>query len=91
MTAQHTPGPWLLDFGREDAAVHAGVTIASISDDAVAWQANAHLIAAAPDLLAALRDLHACHRAFSGADNWTALDDDARAAAEAAIAKAEGR
>ena len=46
---------------------------------------------AAPDLLAALRDLHACHRAFSGADNWTALDDDARAAAEAAIAKAEGR
>jgi hypothetical protein len=38
----------------------------------------------------ALKAMHACHRAFSGAENWTALDDEARAAAESAIAKAEG-
>lgn len=43
------------------------------------------------DLLAALKALHSCHRAFSGAEDWTALDDEARREAEAALAKAEGR
>ena len=51
---------------------------------------NAILIAAAPDLLAALEALHACHRSFSSNDNWTTLDDDARAFSESAIAKAKG-
>lgn len=51
--------------------------------------ANARLIAAAPDMLAALKALHVCHRAFSGSQNWGMLDDEARTAAEAAIAKAE--
>jgi hypothetical protein len=46
---------------------------------------------AAPAMLAALKALHSCHRAFSSSEQWTALDDDARAAAEAAIAAAEGR
>lgn len=52
--------------------------------------ADARLFAAAPELLAALEALHACHRAFSGNENWTMLDDEARALAEAAIAKAKG-
>jgi hypothetical protein len=65
---------------------------ASCSDDVPCENhiANARLIVAAPDLLEALEALHACHRAFSSNDNWTSLDDDAREAAEAAIAKAKG-
>lgn len=42
-----------------------------------------------PDLLEALKALHSAHRAFSSNDNWTVYDDDARAFAEKAIAKAE--
>lgn len=45
----------------------------------------------AVELLVALKDLHTCHRTFSGADNWTSLDDAARTQAEAVIAKAESR
>jgi hypothetical protein len=41
-------------------------------------------------MLAALEALHACHRAFSGSEDWGLLDDEARAAAEAAIAAAKG-
>ena len=53
----HTPGPWQLTFGENDAAIHNDVTIASINDDALAWEANAHLISSAPDLLSALEIL----------------------------------
>jgi len=42
------------------------------------------------ELLAALKALHACHRAFSSSENWTLLDDEARLEAEKAIAKIEG-
>ena len=54
-------------------------------------EANAHLISSAPEMLEALRQLHAMHRAFSGNENWTTLDNEARALAEEAIAHAEGR
>ncbi len=60
----HTPGPWLADDGEGGdwvvAAESDGDVIAPLFmatghyDDA---KANAYLIAAAPDLLAALRDL----------------------------------
>jgi hypothetical protein len=93
----HTDGPWI--FG-PNANLHADTSLKEClrvcnprtnKTTAITWnESDARLIAAAPDLLAALKAMHACHRAFSNAENWTALDDDARAAAESAINKATG-
>jgi hypothetical protein len=41
-------------------------------------------------LVEALKQLHSMHRAFSQNENWTILDEEARAMAEAAMAKAKG-
>jgi len=96
--ATHTPGPWhrnirangkypVIFVGRnQHVAVATGHE--TISPDEI--EANIDLIAAAPELLAALEALHSCHRGFSNSPDWTALDDDAREIAETAIAKARG-
>lgn len=94
MEGKHTPGPWKLDnepsFHRnrvwtEDMRpivnlCSMGMSPADIDPEA---QANARLIAAAPDLLEAL------HRV------WDDIDDETMPATveiiRAAIAKAEGR
>jgi hypothetical protein len=83
----HTPGPWQLTFGENDAAIHNDVTIASINDDALAWEANAHLISAAPDLLSAL-DLILNKINAHGLENKHMIA--AIEKAELAIAKAKG-
>jgi hypothetical protein len=100
----HTEGPW--ELGSYSLRGESYTAIDGVGWDELATvvtrmkgsdennpegMANAWLIAAAPDLLAALEALHACHRAFSGNDNWTMLDDEARALAENAIAKAKGQ
>jgi hypothetical protein len=73
MTTQHTPGPWSIDWNfivaPDPSGEHADVYIAEIaesdedgripSEDQI--EANARLIAAAPDLLAALQ--HVLERA----------------------------
>ena len=66
MAGYHTPGPWDVSFGRNDAAIHAGGTIAMIDDVMTGWRANARLIAAAPELLAALGDIVASSDANCG-------------------------
>lgn len=86
--AKHTPGQWRLDAltiigdsgeGQHPVAFADGPTMA-ISD------ANATLIAAAPDLLAACEALLAGHVVgFTHAERVAAI-----AAARAAIAKAKG-
>lgn len=57
---QHTPGPWDT-FGDEIVARNTDLHIADVAlHDGInptEWQANMRLIAAAPDLLEALRDL----------------------------------
>lgn len=87
MTHGHTKGPWYLDIGARDAAIHAGGTIAMIDDTMTGWQANARLIAAAPDLLAALAPLVDAAPKDGG---MIRLDGDELARARAAIAKAKG-
>lgn len=97
----HTPGPWKWGKGVEDDPTRCFVTqgipgraeflIAEIQNGAPGdcletEVANAHLIAAAPDLLAALKDL---------VESLNNDLDDKQAAAwdagRAAIAKAEGQ
>jgi hypothetical protein len=106
----HTPGPWAQshrkgpdDMYRTQVYDAAGETIANI-----AWypvhtsqtttstnrEANARLIAAAPELLDALRELFADYKrlADSGdAGNWSLEDTTIGQQALAAIAKAEGQ
>jgi hypothetical protein len=97
-------GPWVTqpcadDHGETTVICDAeGFTVAKIPsavwDEGAALQFpqdafNARLIRGAPNLLAALKALHACHRAFSCHDDWGVLDDEARAAAETAIAQIE--
>jgi len=58
--------------------------------DAETLEREAHLVAAAPDLLAALEAVTACLRGFHAADDFGPLDDEAIDAALDAITKAKG-
>ena len=78
MNAKHTPGPWILGHDRKNPIVEA----AALEDADGIWhnggyiigrffgddaRENAALIAAAPDLLAALQELLALHIAHHNA------------------------
>ncbi len=81
----HTPSPWDARWPKFDSVIVDAEdrVIASVSfndHEDKECEANAHLIAAAPDLLHALKYL----LELGG-------DDDRRICAEGAIAKAEGR
>ena len=87
MSAQHTPGPWFID---DDIVVNNGIAVRSEdygvakvwnywAGEAATNKANARLISAAPDMLAALklaRDALGANAARDAVDN--------------AIARAEG-
>ena len=92
MNSTHTPGPWDVSFGRNDAAIHAGGTIAMIDDVMTGWRANARLIAAAPELLAALEAAHTSLSAWVDYAQGDISDDDNETLdmIVAAIAKAKG-
>jgi hypothetical protein len=83
--SKHTPGPWVQRKGElkgsdgNNVCVW-GLGLAHCSRDAVA-EANARLIAAAPDLLEALKEIVQRNEI----QHWFNLDQ-----ARAAIAKAEG-
>ena len=102
MTTQHTPGPWPVGDagatvfgppnGNPSPATIARVSFAMIPSDEMV--ANARLIAAAPDLLAALGDAwRSLDRLADEPDNMHAWQEATRVAmaCRAAIAKAEGR
>lgn len=104
MNAQHTPGPWSNTPMQETVWAQDGqVQVAKVSDmpwangksDWLTEQANARLIAAAPDLLDALGDMLEAYA--PGADHSVAgspagenVLHPAVKAARAAIAKATG-
>lgn len=97
--SKHTPGPWFYDLGATEALIveEDGATVAEIRTTYQttahrSLEANARLMAAAPDLLAALTDLYLVAKeqldqtaTHDGLNNWQWL-----ARARAAIRKATG-
>ena len=93
MNTTHTPGPWNISWGRFDADIHCGGSVAFIDDTLIAWKENTRLMAAAPELLASLVCILSLYEdsnklAASLAD---AGDDCSIARARAAISKATGQ
>lgn len=102
--ARHTPGPWYLaDLGRGKIGIQkheAGIIsrIAVCHPEMLADEhggsatANARLIAAAPDMLEALKEIYALYERAVTSDGEIFLDESKTGEiARAAIAKAEGR
>jgi hypothetical protein len=94
---KHTPGPWTVVYGPDWVAVKArdGICVADASADdeeirESEIEANARLIAAAPDMLRALGAVAIALRAQLHA-NAPVYVSDALRIADAAIAKAEGK
>ena len=98
MKAHHTPGPWkahkqTIVQGREfwiggaDAGAGFAQEVADVYTHHSHGEANAHLIAAAPELLSALEELIICLQHHSGV---TGLTLDAVLHAQAKISKAKG-
>lgn len=103
MTTKHTPGPWYVGSGTyEGRNIYsvASVTddegftyqpiVASAEDDGIkCWDANARLIAAAPDLLEALQRI-ADGQEMSGVFTFADVVLRYQEIARAAIARATG-
>jgi hypothetical protein len=91
---RHTPGPWRFDEHGDDRIVGDRLCVALITlgvDDGAMrgpiFRANANLIAAAPELLEALKGLRALIIGECGASTYECIDGER---ADAAIRKAEG-
>jgi hypothetical protein len=96
--AEHTPGPWEAYDGHDHALGHwlvlteDHVVVCDTLFDGPTHEANARLIAAAPDLLAALIDIAGerfTPQAGYNAYNLDGMLTEAQELARAAIAKAE--
>lgn len=91
-----TPAPWYWADNVPDAPPHYRMIVDAdgfiIAESASMSEADARLIAAAPDLLKALKALVSTARTFRNVpkdeQEWTSIDDDALEAAFDAIAKA---
>jgi len=100
MSAAHTPGPWELDpYGQVTQSNGRTVLVSGIASPMVSTAesiANARLVAAAPDLLAALKEAIDCgmvpkSSAAEGGANRHVVQLQVADQIRAAIAKAEGR
>ncbi len=92
MKTKHTPGPWRYEESTKTIrAVHSNYWLVTMDswDGAINNEANAQLIASAPELLEALKLLIKNHEDI-GIVNVT-LDERIIAISKQAIAKAEGK
>ncbi len=104
METKHTPGPWEVEelkrhFDQEYLSLHNNFILIGNENNSIAYipaihpeaEANAHLIAAAPEMYEALKRLLAAHDADVKHGSLIALGNSAAAdQARAAIAKAQG-
>ncbi len=102
MTTQHTPGPWhigldgmsiVADAGDSPHGIPIRPCVATVKRRLDGTEANARLIATAPDLLEALQEYLDWHRANFALPSGNLEDPDQTALAKkgsAAIAKARG-
>lgn len=88
--SKHTPGPWVAERRSTMVATAIdgayGYELFDVRCDVPEFEANARLIAAAPDLLEVLEQFVA----WVDAPSESAFSDSQLAAARAAIAKAKG-
>ena len=89
--SKHTPGPWAVN-ANGNVKTSTGTIFIGPGRTYAEAMADARLIAAAPELLDALKALCATARTFRNVpmeeQDWTPIDDEALAAGFAAIAKA---
>lgn len=87
--SKHTPGPWRVDPSMSLCidSPSGNVGLMNLARPKAESEANARIVAAAPDLLEALIELATEERR----DDDDPVLEAARAKARAAIAKAEGR
>ena len=98
-TAKHTPGPWKAVYSEYGEEIWFGG-----NDGPGMWEIEgaeaylpgdhdeqARLIAAAPDLLTALRATVACLRGFNASADFGPLDDEAVSAGLAVLARIDGQ
>ena len=99
--SRHTPGPWMAQIAREETGFRmvrtyvldgaSGDPIAHVQANGMAEEeANARLIAAAPDLLDALRKAQSLLVELRAHELTDADDVEVMAAIEAVIVKATG-
>lgn len=92
---KHTQGPWTIGFQNNQTVYSGSKEIATMACKQKEWEANARLIAAAPDLLRALQHAHvrALKARSYGVDMLSSKNlclDDVISIVTEAIAKAEG-
>lgn len=96
--SKHTPGPWEIDSGMRTAINKGGKHVAMVSFykdgtpnsvDEIEHEANARLIAAAPEMLEALKAVRAADDTHRLAE-IPGMPRIVRIVVDAAIAKAEG-
>ncbi|MBU3720541.1 MAG: hypothetical protein FGM22_07245 [Burkholderiaceae bacterium] len=87
--SKHTPGPWRVNFTHSENGVLVSIGIHSSDGPVPATFDNAYLMAAAPQMLEALKNL--AQEVNAGVNNGWLRKQDGYKQALAAIAAAEGR
>ena len=93
--SKHTPGPWYVSEkkGFYDVVIDDRTAVAFVTDTGgkETEKANAHLIAAAPELLKACKEMYEAFKGRKDYKDYTVGQLDAASRAWRAINKAEGR
>ena len=97
MTEDHTPGPWLMEGNKIGVLVgpknsptyYAPICTLDDGWETITGDANARLIAAAPEMLSALSVAYEQLAAWIDNECWDGDDDAALATIFAALAKAK--